>query len=122
MSTCSFLESAGADIAQLAQDDDGGFEIASFGGSEDEGYDPELASPGGPNAPKKKTTSNGNAPNSAPNGEAANGGLSFEPPKPHQLGRPSLDGETIFAVGDDGDKWSDDEDEEERKGLTGKNR
>ena len=114
---------------QLAQDDDGGFEIASFGGSEDEGYDPELASPGGPNALKKKATFNGNARNnnsnnnSAPNGEAADGSLSFEPPKPHhQPGRASLDGETIFAVGDEGDKWSDDEDEEERKGLTGKNR
>jgi hypothetical protein len=34
-----------------------------------------------------------------------------------------LDGETIFAVGEDGDKWSDDEDESprnstERKALT----
>lgn len=46
------------------------------------------------------------------------------------MGRPrdSLDGETIFAVGEDGDKFSDDEDEadEDRHGnketskLTGK--
>ena len=36
--------------------------------------------------------------------------------------RQSLDGETIFAVGEDGDKWSDDEDSprssHERKGFT----
>lgn len=52
------------------------------------------------------------------------------PPKPVQPApqhRESLDGETIFAVGDeDADKFSDDEDEEsfrksseERRGLTG---
>jgi hypothetical protein len=38
------------------------------------------------------------------------------------LPRESLDGETIFAVGDE-DKWSDDEDGgdgEEREGLVGK--
>jgi len=40
------------------------------------------------------------------------------------LARESLDGETIFAVGDE-DKWSDDEDDragdtDERKRLTGK--
>ena len=38
-------------------------------------------------------------------------------PKP----RESLDGETIFAVGDDGIEWSEGEDEDdERKGLTRK--
>ena len=33
------------------------------------------------------------------------------PPKPvtERHDRHSLDGETIFAVGEDGDKWSDDE-------------
>lgn len=49
------------------------------------------------------------------------------PPKPmndsrHQ--RQSLDGETIFAVGEEGDKWSDDEsprNSAEHKRLTGKN-
>jgi hypothetical protein len=48
-----------------------------------------------------------------------------KPQKPIQPPRESLDGETIFAVGEDGDKWSDDELEEssnaeERKKLTGK--
>jgi hypothetical protein len=42
------------------------------------------------------------------------------PPRP----RESLDGETIFAVGEDGDKWSDEDESPrnsgERKRLTGK--
>lgn len=42
------------------------------------------------------------------------------PTKPAPLPRESLDGETIFAVGEDGDKLdSDDEDDDERRGLTG---
>jgi hypothetical protein len=42
------------------------------------------------------------------------------PKKIATLPRDSLDGETIFAVGDE-DKWSDDEaDGEEREGLVGK--
>jgi len=42
------------------------------------------------------------------------------PKKPASLPRESLDGDTIFAVGDE-DKWSDDEgDGEERQGLVGK--
>ena len=40
--------------------------------------------------------------------------------------RRSLDGETIFAVGEDADKWSDDEESprnsEERSKLTGKDK
>lgn len=52
------------------------------------------------------------------------------PPKPvspprKERTRESLDGETIFAVGEDADKWSDDEESVrnsgERKRLTGKN-
>lgn len=91
-------------LAQLAQDDEG-FEIASFGGSLDE----EDAR--------------------SPNDQTLNGGagtLSPVPPKPineHGRQRPSLDGETIFAVGEDGDKWSDDEsprNSSERQKLTGK--
>jgi len=75
-------------LFQLAQDDEG-FEIASFGGSLDE----EDAR--------------------SPDGAHENGQLSPVPPKPmnenhHQ--RQSLDGETIFAVGEDGAKFSDDED------------
>lgn len=46
--------------------------------------------------------------------------LSSVPPKPVPSApreRESLDGETIFAVGEDGDKWSDDE-EDSRRGST----
>ena len=47
------------------------------------------------------------------------------PPRRKDLARDSLDGETIFAVGEDADKWSDDEESVrnsgERKRLTGKN-
>ena len=60
----------------------------------------------------------------APNG--GDGALSPVPPKPinERHDRHSLDGETIFAVGEDGDKWSDDEmsprASQERRKLTGK--
>ena len=57
-----------------------------------------------------------------------NGGqLSPVPPKPvsdNNHPRVSLDGETIFAVGEDGDKWSDDDESprnsSEHQKLTGK--
>ncbi|KAL4771134.1 lung seven transmembrane receptor-domain-containing protein [Aspergillus nidulans var. acristatus] len=90
---------------ELAQDDDG-FEIRSFNGALDEedalgGLDEHSAS-------------------------EQRRDLSPVPPKPVPSAartRESLDGETIFAVGEDGDKWSDDEDESprnstERKALT----
>ena len=41
-------------------------------------------------------------------------------PMPAHPARQSLDGETIFAVGEDGDKWSEDEDgdaEDERASM-----
>ncbi|KAL2830002.1 lung seven transmembrane receptor-domain-containing protein [Aspergillus cavernicola] len=90
---------------ELAQDDDG-FEIRSFGGALDEedalgGLD-EHSSP----EPRRD--------------------LSPVPPKPVPSAartRESLDGETIFAVGEDVDRWTDDEDDSprnsgERKALT----
>ena len=58
--------------------------------------------------------------------KARNGHLSPVPPKPvneNNQPRPSLDGETIFAVGEDADKWSDDDESPrnsgERQNLTG---
>lgn len=91
-------------ITQLAQDDDG-FEIRSFGSSFDE---ERLSNDGG-----------------ADNGASRE--LSPVPPKPVGTAPPqreSLDGETIFAVGDDADRWSDDEESPrnsgEKKRLTGK--
>lgn len=93
---------------QLAQDDDG-FEIRSF----NSGLDEEDAF----------------APPAENQYAQARRDLSPVPPKPVPSAprqRESLDGETIFAVGDeDGDKWSEDEDESprnsgEHKRLTGK--
>ncbi|KAJ5160044.1 uncharacterized protein N7482_007048 [Penicillium canariense] len=91
---------------ELAQDDDG-FEIRSFGSGLDE-EDPLDAPP------------------EYPGSSAAEGrrDLSPVPPKPvsapHQ--RASIDEETIFAVGEDGDKWSDDDESprnsSERQRLT----
>jgi hypothetical protein len=49
-----------------------------------------------------------------------NGGLTNIAPMP-ALARQSLDGETIFAVGEDGDKWSDDEDDSPRVSHERKN-
>lgn len=96
---------------ELAQDDDG-FEIRSLADSldEEEGRTPDdrVAVPDG--APDR-----GISPNTASNASAA-------APSPRL--RESLDGETIFAVGEDGDKWSDEDESprnsEERKRLTGK--
>lgn len=42
-----------------------------------------------------------------------------KPTRPSNLPRTSLDGETIFAVGDE-DKWSDESDNEEHEGLVSK--
>ncbi|KAL8739967.1 MAG: hypothetical protein Q9190_007278 [Brigantiaea leucoxantha] len=97
---------------EIAQDDEG-FDMGSFGGSLDEED---------PRSPMDGQTM------------AASGQLSPVPPKPVTErgtttagGRASLDGETIFAVGEDGeaDKWSDDDDSPrdsgERQKLTGKN-
>lgn len=83
--------------AQLAQDDDG-FEINSFGSALDE--EEAFAAPEEHSAPEQRRD------------------LSPVPPKPVPSAprqRESLDGETIFAVGEDGDKWSDDEEEGEEE-------
>ena len=89
---------------QLAQDDEG-FEIASFGGSLDE--------------------EDARSPDAMHDG----GSLSPVPPKPVSESHParqSLDGETIFAVGEDADKWTDDDESPrnsaERSKLTGKDK
>ena len=84
---------------KIAQDDEG-FEITSFGGSLDDEEDAR----------------------SPPNGPAVNGAKKDLSPKPVD-NRHSLDGETIFAVGEDADKWSDDEsprNSQERTRLIGK--
>ncbi|KAI9840414.1 MAG: hypothetical protein M1837_001627 [Sclerophora amabilis] len=85
---------------ELAQDDEG-FEIASFGGSMDEERRSGDQTPRG----------------------GANGDLSPNPQTKPRDPRESIDGEPIFAVGEDADKWSDDEsprNSSDRKRLTGK--
>lgn len=92
---------------ELAQDDEGGFEIADFGaGDEDEDEDVERGVTSG-HEPRYDPGVNANA--AAKKKEA-------------DLPRESLDGETVFAVGEDGDRWSDDEEDEEegKKLVTGK--
>lgn len=92
---------------EIAQDDDGTFTMADIGGidSDDDDEEAQLG--------KNNTT----APTSTP----GHGGSSAAPatmpqaqPQRH-IPRESLDGETIFAVGEDGDRFSDDSDEEDAK-------
>lgn len=106
-------------IAQIAQEDDG-FEIASVRNSLD---DEEEAGGRPPNS---------NRPPPYDASREINRSASPLPaPKPQKpaLPRQSLDGETIFAVGEeDGDRWSDEEDNraathhnlDDKKRLTGK--
>lgn len=91
---------------ELAQDDEG-FEIADFGAEDDEDDDPENA--GAKRSERKESgheTSRHNAPSSSNTAR--------------EIPRESLDGETIFAVGEDNDRWSDDDSDEERGKLVGK--
>ncbi|KAI4258614.1 MAG: hypothetical protein LQ352_001149 [Teloschistes flavicans] len=113
---------------EIAQDDEG-FEIASFGESADE----EDA-----RSPTREEIRNAGASGAAGAGAGRGGDvrgkeaeLSPVPPKPvSEAGasgrgqRSSLDGETIFAVGEEGERWSEDDesprDSGERQKLTGK--
>ncbi|KAK4123916.1 hypothetical protein N657DRAFT_681029 [Parathielavia appendiculata] len=113
---------------EIAQEDDGTFEIANLDiGNPDESddEDDEEARVGS----AKKTTGNGASSSRGAGGSSAAAAQtgaesrqqqsqqrqpaqqvsSQRPPQP----RESLDGETIFAVGEDGDKFSDDESGEE---------
>jgi hypothetical protein len=111
---------------QLAQDDDG-FEIRSMRDSLDDDSDLEN---GGPKAtppdsgPSSTATNDGlpvpTASNRPPHHRAVSPLPAPKPQRPTSLPRASLDGETIFAVGEDEDKWSDDSDAEERQGLVDK--
>ncbi|KAF8852264.1 integral membrane protein-like protein [Acephala macrosclerotiorum] len=88
---------------ELAQDDEG-FEIADFGAEDDEEDDVE---------------------NSTGANSRGNEGPRYDPPPAantaKEIPRESLDGETIFAVGDENDRWSDEgSDDEERGKLVGK--
>ncbi|EHK99512.1 hypothetical protein M7I_4671 [Glarea lozoyensis 74030] len=100
---------------ELAQDDEG-FEIADFGAEDDEDDDIENAA--AHKGDRNQTGQEGPRYDPAPGNKAkAPSGANTA----RDIPRDSLDGETIFAVGEDGDRWSDDEsDEEERGKLVGK--
>ncbi|KAI6715859.1 hypothetical protein JHW43_001681 [Diplocarpon mali] len=87
---------------ELAQDDEG-FEIADFGADEDEDDDVENTG-----AHRGNRTQPGQE------------GPRYDPPSGANTAKPipreSLDGDTIFAVGEDGDRWSEDESDDEEQG------
>lgn len=89
---------------EIAQDDDGTFEIGDIGVPDDSEDEEESVGKQG-------------AGNTAPQDQGyaqAAASSSSAPAPPQQRGpRESLDGETIFAVGEDGDKFTDDESDEE---------
>ncbi|EHY52660.1 Membrane protein ptm1 [Exophiala dermatitidis] len=110
---------------ELAQEDDG-FEIRSIRDSFSDDEEAarkdreQTASPAG-GASSSVTDAVNVSPLSNQSPAAAEQNSKKEAPHPPRP-RESLDGETIFAVGDDGVEWSDGEEEsdDERKKLTGK--
>lgn len=89
---------------ELAQDDEG-FEITDFGAEDEDDEDLENAAAHGnrplPREPRYDPPPGANTARAIP--------------------RDSVDGETIFAVGDDGDRWSEEgSDDEEGKKLANK--
>lgn len=51
--------------------------------------------------------------------DGANSGANEARQTTRDIPRESIDGETIFAVGEEGDKWSDDDDDDDEDGRTG---
>lgn len=94
---------------EIAQDDDGNFEIGDIGVPDDS--DDEEAQVG--KNQNRGGQSNGAA-SSAPAPQVT--GIISEPSGQHRpLPRDSGEGETLFAVGEDGDKFSDDGSDEDAK-------
>ncbi|KAK3301578.1 membrane protein-like protein [Chaetomium strumarium] len=100
---------------EIAQEDDGTFEIANLDiGNPDESDDEEAR------VESAKQPQNGGTTAPAAGGQSASGSRQQPQQQRSQPAaaaskspRESLDGETIFAVGEDGDKFSDDESGEE---------
>ena len=86
---------------EIAQDDDGNFEIGDIG-VPDDSDDDEEAQIG------KKSTSQPT--NGIMLGGSSQAGQQQRPTR--NFPRESLDGETIFAIGEDGDKFSDSDEED----------
>lgn len=89
---------------EIAQDDDGNFEIGDIG-VPDDWDDDEDAHPG-------KTQSRSAPLTGIASSASAHDGSSRQASS-GTVPRESIDGETIFAVGEDGDKFSDDGSDEE---------
>lgn len=97
---------------EIAQDDDGNFEIGDIGVPGDSDDEDEEAQIGKSQAhPPPVTGITGSASASAP---------SPAPPAVRSIPRDSIEGETIFAVGEDGDRFSDDDSDEENAKLVHK--
>ncbi|TDZ18635.1 Membrane protein PTM1 [Colletotrichum sidae] len=92
---------------EIAQDDDGTFTMGDIG-APDDSDDDEEAQIGKGNPTSQPTTNAGlsTVPTSS---------TSQQQQSQRHVPRESLDGETIFAVGEDGDRFSDDSDEEDAK-------
>lgn len=90
---------------EIAQDDDGTFEIGDIGVPGDSDDEDEEAQIG----------KNDSQPiNGGAAGGSSQAGLS-QPQPSRNVPRDSMEGETLFAVGEDGDKFSDDDSDEDAK-------
>lgn len=92
---------------ELAQDDEG-FEIADFGVDDED--DEDLESSGAHRGERNASGQEGARYDPAPSKTTA----------AKDIHRDSSDGEAVFAVGEDGDRWSEDGSDEERGNLVGK--
>lgn len=100
---------------EIAQDDDGHFEIGEIGMPGDSDDEDEEANLG-----RTKSGAAGTSSGAAQAGQtsgvisAAAAGASVQKPT-RSVPRDSIEGETIFAVGEDGDRFSDDDSDEDVK-------
>ncbi|KAI1772408.1 lung seven transmembrane receptor-domain-containing protein [Hypoxylon cercidicola] len=97
---------------EIAQDDDGGFEFADVGAPDDSDDDEEAQI--GSKPAHTRSTSGATVTPVQPQPSQSRAPVGLESP------RDSFDGETIFAVGEDGDKFSDDEADGEGSNLVSK--
>lgn len=109
---------------EIAQDEDGGFEFADVGNPDDS--DDEEAAIGKARAARSNSNNNNGAATAASTRpESLYAPPAGPPPSQNKgsnravsPGRDSFeDGETIFAVGEDGDKFSDDDEDEDTSKL-----
>lgn len=102
---------------EIAQDDDGNFEIGNIGmpgDSEDEDEEADIGKQNASNSTHQQgVTSASGATVSQPSGQQQ--GQSSTAPPQRSMPRDSMEGETIFAVGEDGDRFSDDGSDEDAK-------